>query len=126
MTPEIATPNIIELKELILSVVTVAGSVGASLVGTYAWVRAKFAANDVEITNIKLRLQQRDEIAIRESSTISRELMEMRQENSKENKEIKNLVSNIQVNCATHNQMWKNMDTVVQLAIKNEIDHRPS
>lgn len=111
-------PTIFEIKDVLAPMLTVAGSVGTSMIVTYAWVRAKFAANDVQITNIMARLDRRDEAIIRENTVISRELMEMKAQNTTENNEIKNLITNIRLTCVKHDGILTNLGTVIDYAIK--------
>lgn len=117
MAPE--PMSTLEVSQIIISIVTVGGSVLASFFTTYAWVRAKFAANDVEITNIKLALKEHQECGIREGAILANELMSMRRESSHENEEIKKIVTQVQINIASHDGILKNLDRLIEHITKN-------
>lgn len=106
-----------EVTQVIISVVTVGGSVGASLFTTYAWVKAKFAANDIEIIEIKRRIDEHMASGVRESSILANELMAMRTESSQENAEIKKIVTQVQINMASHDGVLKNLDRVIDVIL---------
>lgn len=103
-----------EAVNILLSALTVFGSVGTSLAVNYAWIRSKFAANDVEITNIKQRIEEHCAMDLREQSILSRELMSMRQENSSENARIEKLVTDIRINIASHDGILKNLEDLIK------------
>lgn len=100
------SPATIDYLQIIL---TVAGSVIASMGSVYGWMRAKFAATDIHITNIQRWQDRHIESMQRESAVMGRELMQMRQEANDNYKEMVKLITDIRLHCAAHDESMRNI-----------------